>query len=182
MGLFVALESKLRWILPLPKWQPWLPLYGLVGGLFIWLVDIVSGQDFSLALDLIAAYLIFAAILIGISLANWRHWRSCSATIATCLFLAWIMCSNAFEIHARCRWLLGSSEYKAAVLAQPQPPAGGFKHMDWDGWGWAGMDTEVYVAFDPDDSLAAAANRKASGPISGIPCGAQRVGRLEVHW
>jgi hypothetical protein len=57
------------------------------------------------------------------------------------------------------------------------------KHIDWDGWGFAGAgDTEIYLVFDPHDSLSAAATSHSHGKFSGIPCEAYAVHRLESHW
>jgi hypothetical protein len=40
----------------------------------------------------------------------------------------------------------------------------------------------VYLAFDPTDSLAAAAKSHSPGKFSGMPCEVYRVLRLESHW
>jgi hypothetical protein len=36
------------------------------------------------------------------------------------------------------RWMLWSRAYKAKVAAQPDSLKGELKHIEWDGWGWAG--------------------------------------------
>lgn len=51
------------------------------------------------------------------------------------------------------RWMFWSGSYKAQVLAQPDSTNNELKHIEWDGWGGAGMDTTVYLVFDPTDSL-----------------------------
>jgi hypothetical protein len=43
------------------------------------------------------------------------------------------------------RWLLWSRDYKSKVLSQPSSSSGDLKHIEWDGWGWAGMNTAVYL-------------------------------------
>ena len=78
------------------------------------------------------------------------------------------------------RWLIGSSHYKAEVLAEPSPANGELKHIEWDGWGWAGMDTTIYLVFDPTDSLSRANGH--SGKFVGIPCEVLLVKRLEAKW
>ena len=80
------------------------------------------------------------------------------------------------------RWLMLSRSYKAEVMAQPNSANRELKHIEWDGWGWAGMDTTVYLAFDPTDSLSQAANSRQAGKYDGIPCEVFRVRRLEAHW
>ena len=78
------------------------------------------------------------------------------------------------------RWLIRSRYYKAEVLAKPSPTNGELKHIEWDGWGWAGMDTTVYLVFDPTDSLSRANGH--SGKYAGIPCKVPLVKRLEDKW
>jgi hypothetical protein len=79
------------------------------------------------------------------------------------------------------RWLARSHNYKSEVLAQPTA-VGELKHIEWDGWGWAGQDTTVYLVYDPTDSLAAAAKGQRPGKFNGIPCEVFRVRRLESYW
>jgi hypothetical protein len=80
------------------------------------------------------------------------------------------------------RWLVWSHSYKSAILSQPDSPNGYLKHVEWDYWGWSGQETEVYVVFDPTDSLTEAARSGQPGKYSGIPCEFFRVRRLESHW
>jgi hypothetical protein len=79
------------------------------------------------------------------------------------------------------RWLARSRNYKSEVLAQPTA-VGELKHIEWDGWGWGGQDTTVYLVYDPADSLAAAAKGQKPGKFNGIPCEVLRVRRLESYW
>lgn len=86
------------------------------------------------------------------------------------------------EIKTDTRWLLSSSRYKSEVLAQPTPENGEFKHLEWDAWGWATIDTTVYLVFDPTNSLSQAASTHQSGKLAGIPCEVPKVSRLESQW
>ena len=79
------------------------------------------------------------------------------------------------------RWLMWSRSYKAEVLAQPKSANEELKHIEWDGWGWAGMDTTVYLVFDPTDSLSRAEGHHP-GKYNGIPCKVPFVKRLEDKW
>lgn len=72
--------------------------------------------------------------------------------------------------------------YKNQVLVQPIGQDGGLKHIEWDGWGWGGNDTVVYLVFDPNNALADAATGGLAGKYPGIPCEVYRVRRLESHW
>lgn len=80
------------------------------------------------------------------------------------------------------KWLLWSHHYQAEVLTQPESTNGELKHAEWDVWGWVGMDTVVYVVFDPTDSLAQAARSQQPGKYAGLPCRVFLVRRLERHW
>lgn len=85
-------------------------------------------------------------------------------------------------IRDRVRWLIFSHHYKASVLALPSPEKSGLKHVEWDGWGFIGMDTTVFLAFDPTDSLAKALVMQPPLKAPGIPCPVVRIRRLESHW
>jgi hypothetical protein len=89
---------------------------------------------------------------------------------------------RAPEIRSPIKWLLFSAKFKNQVLAQPVSPNGDFKHVEWDGWGWAGINTSIYLVFDPTDSLAAPAKSQQPGKFNGIPCMVPRVRRLQSHW
>jgi hypothetical protein len=73
-----------------------------------------------------------------------------------------------------------SGGYKAQVLAQP--PSEELKHADWDGSGFAGADTTVFLVFDPTDSLAAATGALPPIKARGLPCEVVRIRRLDRRW
>jgi hypothetical protein len=89
---------------------------------------------------------------------------------------------NYSEVKTEARWLGSSHRYKTQVLAQPSPTNGEFKHIEWDGFGWAGQDTTEYLVFDQADSLSSAASAHRSGKFAGIPCEVPNVSRLESQW
>jgi hypothetical protein len=80
------------------------------------------------------------------------------------------------------RWLLVSREYKARVMAQAEPANGELKHAEWDMSGMVGMETAMYLVYDPADSLAAAASSGEAGKFAGIPCKVPKVKRMERGW
>ena len=97
--------------------------------------------------------------------------------------VCWALVRFSDEVRTVCRWTIHKNAYKAHVLAQPSSTDGGFKHVEWDGWGGFGSgDTVVYLVFDPNDSLASAARIGTPGKFSGIPCEVWRVRHLENHW
>jgi hypothetical protein len=78
--------------------------------------------------------------------------------------------------------VLWSKDYKTRVQAQPNLVNGSLKHIEWDGWGFAGANTVEYLIFDPNDSLWTAARSHSSGKFSGLPCEVLRVRRLDSHY
>jgi hypothetical protein len=91
--------------------------------------------------------------------------------------IAW----NLYTIRSAARWFVWSHRYKAEVLAEPNA-TGELKHIEWDGWGWAGQDTTVYLVFDPTDSLSTAWRNHRPGKFNGIPCEVPVVDRMEKSW
>ena len=88
-----------------------------------------------------------------------------------------------YDARTALRWRLESRRFKVAVLAQPDDPSGGWRHAEWDGWGWAGMNTVVYVVYNPGNLLAEAARTREPGVVfTPAPCPVYRVHRLEDSW
>ncbi len=96
------------------------------------------------------------------------------------VFAAMLFKSNYSLVRDHCRWLFLSGGYKARVLAQP--PSEQLKHAEWDGWGFAGADTTVFLVSDPTDSLAVATRALPPVKARGLPCEVVRVRRLDRHW
>jgi hypothetical protein len=96
------------------------------------------------------------------------------------VFAAMLLKSNYSLVRDHVRWLLVSSSYKTKVLAQP--PSEKLKHVEWDGWGFAGADTTVFLVFDPADSLAGATEALPPVKAPGLPCEVVRVRRLGRQW
>lgn len=90
--------------------------------------------------------------------------------------------SPAMQWRWQARWLFSSAKYKAEVLAQPPEKNGALRHSEWDGWGWAGQDTTVYLVFDPNNTLAQAARVNRPGRYPGIPCEVPSVRKLASRW
>jgi len=119
-----------------------------------------------------------------------RRWLP-SVAIVLVLAASWVLAPIAWELldgpaisplEETLSWAVLASSYKTTVLARPRPPAGQLRHELWDGWGFAGMDTNVYLVFDPDDSLFAASVRKTTGHLPGVTCAVWNVQRMEQHW
>lgn len=120
------------------------------------------------------------ALIVGLVLAK-RH--ALSIVVATVVFcgVTWWLFQNADAVKDTVRWRLYGQSYQRRVLAEPEQ-AGQLRHGEWDGWGFAGSDTTVYLVYDPSNSLAGAASQHAAGKFAGIPCPVPSVRRLASHW
>jgi hypothetical protein len=108
---------------------------------------------------------------------------SLSMTLIAFLAVSGALHMNSDGLRASLRWLLSSHRFKAEVLAQPAPPKGQLRHMEWEATGFAGVaNNTVYLVFDPTDSLSPAARSHSRGKFSGIPCEVPRVRQLERQW
>jgi hypothetical protein len=110
--------------------------------------------------------------------------QSMAAFLMVAVFSAgsWLGFKSSDDVRTTGRWLLQSGMYKAATLAQPNPSDHELKHVEWDGWGFAGVDNTVYLVFDPTDSLRGPAESHLPGKYAGIPCKVFKVRRLEKRW
>jgi hypothetical protein len=148
-------------------------------------------SDLSLLLYLsaLAALLFsFLVLLLYAAIGKKNRRRSLRQVPTLAIFSAVLMAFLFFGRHYPtairdfARWTVWSRDYKAQVLAQAPPANGELKHIAWDGWGFVGMDTEVYLVFDPSDALSTAASSRRPGSFSGIPCKVPLVRRLERDW
>jgi len=98
------------------------------------------------------------------------------------IVLWWVAFGQHSALGSMTKWVVRSRQYKAVVLAQPASTSVELKHIEWDGWGWGGQDTAVYLVFDPTDSLSSAARSQQPGRYDGIPCEIYLVRQLERHW
>jgi hypothetical protein len=101
--------------------------------------------------------------------------------VAVFCLATYLVYEIALDMRTEVRWLIQRSDYKARVLAQPEGN-GAFKHVEWDGWGFAGSDTTVYLVFDPSDSLRKASGSRSPQKYNGIPCEVPNVQRMEKGW
>jgi hypothetical protein len=163
------------------NWQ--LPIYAVVGTLIVFLPLVISSADLGTVLYLFAAVPILSLVLIILAILKKGRQR---LSVLSMLVVFWVvsavLLANSSAVRDDARWLLWSRAYKDEVLKQPEPANGELKHVEWDGWGFAGADTTVYLVFDPNDSLAAEAKSYSPGKVSGIPCEVPRVRRLESRW
>jgi hypothetical protein len=134
------------------------------------------GAVLCLAIALVSALLLFA---FGVAKKG-RQRLAALLVVMTYVFAAVLLKSNYSLVRDHVRWLFLSDGYKTLVLAQP--PSKELKHAEWDGWGFAGSDTTVFLVFDPTDSLADAAEALPPIRALALPCDVVRVRRLERQW
>ncbi|MGB6787983.1 MAG: hypothetical protein WBE20_07580 [Candidatus Acidiferrales bacterium] len=99
-------------------------------------------------------------------------------TVAVVLFLYNL--KRPFALHETVKWVTLSPKYKDEVLEQLSAN-GDLKHIEWDGSGFAGAENNVYLVFDPSDSLSKAKKNKTLR-FNGRSCDVREVNRLERDW
>ena len=159
-------------------------LAGVLTASLVLMALALAFAEFDMAAPLCAAMaLITGVLLIIFAVANTvrRRWVTLSA-LAVYLLLSAFLLTHLWVSRNHLRWLLLSRSYEANVLATPAPRYGEFKHVVWDGWGFAGQDTDVYLVFDPTNALAGTLGANAPVRASGLPCRVQQVTRLESQW
>ena len=155
-----------------------------VAGIVVFSPLVITNSDLSGLL-----YFLVAVPVVSIVLGIWvfqRKGPSRMILIATVLSF-WLISGLIFrhfsEVRDASRWLFQAKTYKASVLALPVPPNGDFRHVEWEGWGFAGAgDTTVYLVVDPSDSLSEPAKNHLIGKFAGVSCAVYRIDRLEKHW
>jgi hypothetical protein len=160
------------------------PFYATVGTLIIFVLLVtVFSLDGGEILYVFLVIPIVSINLLVIAFLKWKHLHNVILSMLVVFLLAsWVLLKNDLEVRSDVRWIFVSKDYKAKVQAQPVPANGELRHIEWDGWGFAGIDTEVYLVFDPTDALAMAVKSHSSGKFSGVPCQVDRVSRLESHY
>jgi hypothetical protein len=161
-----------------------LSFYVAAGAVIIFLPFVISSAVWGEILYLIVAVPFASIVLLILAIHQKGRQR---LSVLSILIVYWAITAalegNYSAVRDTARWSLWSKGYKSWVLAQPGSASGELKHVEWDGWGFAGAgDTTVYLVFDPNDSLAAEAKSQFPGKFSGIPCEVPRVRRLESHW
>ena len=162
----------------------WLPLWGLVGATVLLLPKTVFGNDIGIFLitAITAAFICLVLIVIFFQTVRHRTAEAFSMLVIFCM-ASWLLFRFSDGMRYAERWLIHSSAYKSEVTTRPTSNDGMLKHIEWDGWGFAGAgDTVVYLVFDPSDALSLSLKSHSAGRFSGIPCEVPEVRKLESHW
>jgi hypothetical protein len=160
-----------------------MPLVGALAGFVALLPSMIFGNDLGAFLSTIGLLICIGFILlVAAGLTVRRQAISALDMLAVFCVVAWLLFKVSYNIYEAGRWFVHRGEYKAEVLKAPNPVADELRHMDWDGWGFAGAgDTTVYLVFDPTNRLAKKYEGDA-GPPPGVPCKVWRIHRLEQDW
>lgn len=139
--------------------------------------------------DLSAAFYVLVTIpsvclLLLITSHNNQGGRRAAALSALAIFMLFtgVLFTHFLDTRDAVRWFFCGPFLKADVLAQPDTSPTTLKHIEWEGWGFAGNDTTVYLVFDPNDALASSADTRASGKFGSLPCEVYRVRRRDKDW
>jgi hypothetical protein len=123
------------------------------------------------------AWLAFAGVAVIVTLALVVFaivWKSAIGAAITAAFVAAalvLLTHDTDGLREQIRWTAYAAQAKAAVRAMPPQPSGQLQHVVWDAWGWAGMDTSVYLVYDPANALP-----------KKLPCPVTSIQRLEPNW
>jgi hypothetical protein len=159
-----------------------LPLFGAFAAIAAHLPGMISGNGLAPFFLTAILLIISAVIMLIVAAVNGRRklLASLAMLVVFCL-AAWLLFKLSYDVYATGRWLTHAQQYKAEVMAQPEPPNPELRHIEWDGWGMAGSDTIVYLVFVPSSRLIPVSGTRSKRFI-GIPCPVWRVRRLEPHW
>jgi hypothetical protein len=163
------------------------PLRAALGAFVVSISIAVCQADTALFLYLILVpgLIVFSMVLLVYTIFG--KGRRKRLAVLSVLATVWVVSASVslfahiVYIRTTVRWLVRSHTYQERVLAQQASANGEFPHVEWDGLGWGGQDTTVYLVFDPRDSLFSAASFHQSGKFEGIPCEVPEVSRLETQ-
>jgi len=161
----------------------WFSLCVLGCGVLVLFPLTVSSSDLSVALYALATVPIICFFLLILS----YKYRGKQRVAALSTFAAFLIYTAALFTHFidtrdAVRWFVHGRALKDEVLAQSVLTPASLRHVEWEGWGFAGNDTTVYLVFDPTDTLATGANLRESGKFGHLPCEVFRIRRREKGW
>lgn len=139
-------------------------LYAALAALVLFVAIDTCQRDLAISLHvLVTGPLLFVStiFLVIYATVSRKNRRRCLRQLAT-LAIFWAVFTASFflnytypiGIRSAARWLIWSHDYKAEVLAQPEPPNGELRNIEWDKGGMFAQDWSAFLVFDPTDSLA----------------------------
>lgn len=153
---------------------------------FVLYLPFLYMKSFEFESLLYIAALVFGTVALAIGILGrrllmkvWTTWKVIPA-VAAFWAVSILMFLWTEDLRPRARWLIESGNYQDMVLRQAPDPISGLRHAEWDGSGWAGMDTSVELVYDPSDSLAKDLN--ANDRYAEVAAKAAHVQRLSRNW
>ena len=134
-----------------------------------------------LFLFLLAAVFGIAILRRGVLRRQWISYRWVFAGLAF-LGVSILMFLSTQHLRPWARWLVASGKYTSFVMQQKPDPQTGLRYIEWDGWGWAGMDTSVDLVYDPTDTLAHEIQYNPKGRFAEVADKTAFVQRLGRGW
>jgi hypothetical protein len=122
-----------------------------------------------------------AIIARRLAIKRWTNWRL-FVTVAAFLAVSVSMFLSTEYLRPWARWVIASGKYQNLVLQQKPDRGSGLRHLEWDGWGWAGMDTSVQLVYDPTDSLGRELKQNPNGRFAEVALKTAKVQRLGKNW
>jgi len=161
----------------------WFPIY-IAGSIALALFPLTfSSSDFSV-IFYVCVTVPLVCLCLGILVLKCRRTRRTAAvaTLAAFLVFTGMLLTNFLVIKDAVRWFAYGRILKGEVLKQPEPINSSLRHIEWEGWGFAGNDTTVYLVFDPKNALANATKKQTSGKFGDLPCEVYRIRQRESQW
>ena len=160
------------------------PFYAALIACAVYLTLIFLNNEVSEILFWMAVLAVLCVgLLIGLTFLFAGAWRIAASLISValaCVAVSFGLLIGSHPIRTAGRWAFNSGTYKTQVLSQAAPSPGDYRHIEWDGWGWGGNDTVVYLIYDPQDRLSAQGG--STFMLDGKPCEVSGVRRLERAW
>lgn len=168
--------------------RPWrFPIIGGIAAIVLYVPFLyLKSFDFESIGYMLLLFLLTVVVGIGIPVRRVlrKRWNSGAALLALFSFLAVSIGMFRSTTHLRpwARWVVASGRYTKLVLSQEPDPQTGLRYIEWDAWGWAGMDTSVELVYDPSDSLAQEIRHNPKGRFAEIAEKTYFVQRLGRGW
>lgn len=135
---------------------------------------------------ILCLFLLTVVLCVGIVLRRFfvKRWMSLRTVLVVLGF--WGISAPMFlsteHLRPWARWLVSSQQYTSLVMKQQPDPQTGLRYAEWDGWGWAGMDTSVELVYDPTDTLGREVKDNPEGRFAELAEKTAFVQRLGPGW
>jgi hypothetical protein len=163
------------------------PIVGALAGFVLYLPFLyVEHFDLESIGYILFLILLTVVLCVGIVLRRFfvKRWVSLRPVLVVLGFwgISALMFVSTDRLRPWARWLVASRHYTSLVLKQQADPKTGLRYAEWDGWGWAGMDTSVELVYDPTDTLGCEIRHNPKGRFAELAEKTAFVQRLGPGW